>query len=96
MAMLPTLCAAIGVWPEIPAEQRGEGLHSLAKAAAVAASHGGTEVAPAGHWAQLLRRARRPLSAAGNGASPEVEQAPVEASGAAEVDPALSTSDSSQ
>jgi lysophospholipase L1-like esterase len=96
MAMLPTLCAAIGVWPEIPVEQRGEGLHSLAKAAAVAASHGGTEVAPAGHWAQLLRRARRPLSAIGNGAGTGVDHVPAETPGTSAVDPALSTSDSSQ
>ncbi|MEY9936154.1 lysophospholipase L1-like esterase [Streptacidiphilus sp. MAP5-52] len=72
MAMLPTLCAALGIWPELPVKARTEGLHTLAKAAAVAAGHGGTEVAPAGHWAQLLRRARRPLNATGaNGAHVE-------------------------
>ncbi|SEK25527.1 SGNH/GDSL hydrolase family protein [Streptacidiphilus jiangxiensis] len=98
MAMLPTLCAAIGVWPEIPHEQRAEGLHSLAKAAAVAAAHGGTEVAPAGHWAQLLRRARRPLSAVGNGGGTDADRRPTAPAAGAEsaVDAALSTSDSSQ
>ncbi|WP_084714791.1 SGNH/GDSL hydrolase family protein [Streptacidiphilus rugosus] len=94
MAMLPTLCAALGVWPEIPVGHRTEGLHSLAKAAAVAASHGGTEVAPAGHWAQLLRRARRPLSSVGAHAAAAAPDS-VEASMEASVQAAVSTSDSS-
>jgi lysophospholipase L1-like esterase len=72
-AMLPTVAAAIGVQGE-PLEPRlGDGVYSVAAAAADAAEHTGTEVAPVdadgepaargsgrGPWA-LLRRRRRPI-----------------------------------
>lgn len=61
MAILPTLCASLGLWPT--AEERTEpveGLLSVARAAAEAAREGGTEVAATrGPWAQLRRRRRR-------------------------------------
>ncbi|MFH8490476.1 SGNH/GDSL hydrolase family protein [Streptomyces longisporoflavus] len=67
MAVLPTLCAALGVWPEEerPDVSRREGFLPVARAAAQAASEGGTEVAaamptgPRGPWALLKRRRRR-------------------------------------
>ncbi|SEO59715.1 Lysophospholipase L1 [Actinacidiphila rubida] len=71
MAVLPTLCASLGLWPEAdeqPDARRGEGFLPVAKAAVAAASEGGTEVTPAaagtgprGRWALLKRRRRRPL-----------------------------------
>jgi lysophospholipase L1-like esterase len=71
MAMLPTLCAALGLWPEEdrPDARRGEGVLPVAQAAAEAAGEGGTEVAaaagtlsgPRGRWALLMRRRRRRL-----------------------------------
>ena len=75
--MLPSLCAALGVWPEgdpdrPPERDRGEGVTSLAAAAVAAADDAGTEVAPArvdgtvrgplGRWALILRRRRTPLT----------------------------------
>ncbi|MER0246998.1 SGNH/GDSL hydrolase family protein, partial [Streptomyces sp. HSW2009] len=62
MAILPTLCAALGLWPEEerPDPARREGFLPVAQAAAQAAAEGGTEVAAArGPWAQLFRRRRR-------------------------------------
>ncbi|MBB5939142.1 SGNH/GDSL hydrolase family protein [Streptomyces zagrosensis] len=62
MAILPTLCAALGLWPEEerPDPARREGFLPVAQAAAEAAAEGGTEVAAArGPWAQLFRRRRR-------------------------------------
>lgn len=64
MAVLPTLCAALGLWPEEerPDPARREGFLPVAQAAAQAAAEGGTEVAAArGPWAQLFRRRRRRL-----------------------------------
>lgn len=72
MAMLPTLCAALGLWPgadERPDARRGEGFLPVAQAAAEAAAEGGTEVTPAhgavsgprGRWALIKRRRRRRL-----------------------------------
>jgi lysophospholipase L1-like esterase len=72
MAVLPTLCAALGLWPEAderPDARRGEGFLPVAEAAAEAAAEGGTEVAaappagagPRGRWALLKRRRRRPV-----------------------------------
>jgi lysophospholipase L1-like esterase len=70
MAMLPSLCAGLGLWPEDrPDARRGEGVLPVAQAAAAAASEGGTEVAaavgaasgPRGRWALLMRRRRRRL-----------------------------------
>jgi lysophospholipase L1-like esterase len=70
MAVLPTVCAALGLWPEEerPEAARGEGVLPVAQAAAQAAAEGGTEVAatsagPRGRWALLKRRRRRQLPA---------------------------------
>ncbi|GAA4686506.1 SGNH/GDSL hydrolase family protein [Streptomyces youssoufiensis] len=66
MAILPTLCATLGLWPEEerPDPARREGFWPVAQAAAKAAAEGGTEVAAArGPWAQLFRRRRRRLPA---------------------------------
>ncbi|WP_405872062.1 MULTISPECIES: SGNH/GDSL hydrolase family protein [unclassified Streptomyces] len=71
MAVLPTLCAALGLWPaeeERPDVSRREGFLPVAKAAAEAASEAGTEVTaamptgPRGPWALLKRRRRRRVS----------------------------------
>ncbi|MET8827767.1 SGNH/GDSL hydrolase family protein [Streptomyces sp. NPDC004610] len=68
MAVLPTVCAALGLWPageDRPDASRREGFLPVAKAAAEAASEAGTEVAaamptgPRGPWALLKRRRRR-------------------------------------
>ncbi|MCN9241873.1 SGNH/GDSL hydrolase family protein [Streptomyces sp. RY43-2] len=70
MAVLPTVCAALGLWPaeeERPDVSRREGFLPVARAAAEAASEAGTEVAaavptgPRGPWALLKRRRRRRL-----------------------------------
>ncbi|MFK4066171.1 SGNH/GDSL hydrolase family protein [Streptomyces sp. NPDC029674] len=71
MAVLPTLCAALGLWPEEerPDVSRREGFLPVARAAAQAASEGGTEVTaamptgPRGPWALLKRRRRRRIHA---------------------------------
>ncbi|MBC2869117.1 SGNH/GDSL hydrolase family protein [Streptomyces mexicanus] len=68
MAVLPTVCAALGLWPaeeERPDVSRQEGFLPVARAAAQAASEAGTEVTaamptgPRGPWALLKRRRRR-------------------------------------
>ncbi|MFF5184110.1 SGNH/GDSL hydrolase family protein [Streptomyces sp. NPDC000345] len=68
MAVLPTVCAALGLWPaeeERPDVSRREGFLPVAQAAAEAASEAGTEVTaamptgPRGPWALLKRRRRR-------------------------------------
>ncbi|MEW2510715.1 SGNH/GDSL hydrolase family protein [Streptomyces sp. NPDC046870] len=67
MAVLPTVCAALGLWPEEerPDVSRREGFLPVARAAAEAASEAGTEVTaamptgPRGPWALLKRRRRR-------------------------------------
>ncbi|MER6108662.1 SGNH/GDSL hydrolase family protein [Streptomyces hirsutus] len=68
MAVLPTVCAALGLWPaqdERPDAARREGFLPVARAAAEAASEAGTEVTAAmptgqrGPWALLKRRKRR-------------------------------------
>ncbi|MFH8497419.1 SGNH/GDSL hydrolase family protein [Streptomyces coeruleorubidus] len=68
MAVLPTVCASLGLWPaeeERPDASRREGFLPVARAAAEAASEAGTEVAaampsgPRGPWALLKRRKRR-------------------------------------
>lgn len=65
MAVLPSLCAALGLWPtedERPDSRRREGILPVARAAAEAASEGGTEVAAIrGPWALLKHRKRRRL-----------------------------------
>jgi lysophospholipase L1-like esterase len=77
MALLPTVCASLGLWPaeeERPDASRREGFLPVARAAAEAASEAGTEVAaampsgPRGPWALLKRRRRRRV--------PEQEPAP--------------------
>ncbi|MEV5437940.1 SGNH/GDSL hydrolase family protein [Streptomyces sp. NPDC052682] len=74
MAVLPTVCAALGLWPaeeDRPDASRREGFLPVAKAAAEAVQEAGTEVTaamptgPRGPWALLKRRRRRRL--------PEVE-----------------------
>ncbi|MFE1453577.1 SGNH/GDSL hydrolase family protein [Streptomyces sp. NPDC058735] len=78
MAVLPTVCAALGLWPaeeERPDASRREGFLPVARAAVEAASEGGTEVTaampagPRGPWALLKRRRRRRV--------PEPEPSPV-------------------
>ncbi|MFD3501419.1 SGNH/GDSL hydrolase family protein [Streptomyces sp. NPDC058676] len=73
MAVLPTVCATLGLWPaeeERPDASRREGFLPVAQAAAEAASEPGTEVAaamptgPKGPWALLKRRRRRRVAAA--------------------------------
>ncbi|MFP3991983.1 SGNH/GDSL hydrolase family protein [Streptomyces sp. E11-3] len=67
MAVLPTVCAALALWPEEerPDVSRDEGFLPVARAAAAAAAEGGTEVTaamptgPRGPWALLKRRRRR-------------------------------------
>lgn len=72
MAVLPTVCAALSLWPadeDRPDASRREGFLPVARAAAEAASEAGTEVAaamptgPTGPWALLKRRRRRRVSA---------------------------------
>lgn len=72
MAVLPTVCAALGLWPaeeERPDVSRREGFLPVARAAAEAASEPGTEVTaamptgPRGPWALLKRRRRRRVPA---------------------------------
>ncbi|MFC8241292.1 SGNH/GDSL hydrolase family protein [Streptomyces chartreusis] len=78
MAVLPTVCATLGLWPaeeERPDVSRHEGFLPVARAAAEAASEAGTEVTaamqtgPKGPWALLKRRRRRRV--------PEPDRAPV-------------------
>ncbi|WP_225446749.1 SGNH/GDSL hydrolase family protein [Streptacidiphilus sp. PB12-B1b] len=81
MALLPSMCAALGVWPEEerPDAFRGEGLLPVTQAAAQAAGRGGTEVAgaevlgadsgPRGRWALLKNRRRRTLPTGAAGAT---------------------------
>lgn len=81
MAVLPTVCATLGLWPaeeERPDVSRREGFLPVARAAAEAASEAGTEVAaamptgPRGPWALLKRRRRRRV--------PETDPTPAPAS----------------
>ncbi len=74
--VLPSVCAAVGYWPDGGAERRpetrrGEGIVPVAQAAVAAADDPGTEVAATelggaergqfGRWAQVLRRRRQPM-----------------------------------
>ena len=64
-AVLPSVCAALGLWPE-PRPARGEALQPIYLAAATAAEESGTEVTATrvdgratglhGKWATLFRR----------------------------------------
>jgi lysophospholipase L1-like esterase len=75
-AVLPSVCAALGLWPDggherAPDARRGEGVGPISVAAQVAAADPGTEVSgtavggraggPRGRWAVLLRRRREPV-----------------------------------
>jgi lysophospholipase L1-like esterase len=75
MAMLPSIAAAVGRWPEAEAGQpdalepaRGEARMPLARAAVLAAKHGGTEVgrevgsAARAGWGILRHRRRRQIA----------------------------------
>lgn len=79
-ALLPSVCAAAGYWPDggrerQPDARRGEGVAPVAEAAVAAAQDPGTEVSgatvggseagPFGRWATLLRRRWPPLPAVG-------------------------------
>ena len=72
--LLPSVCAALGIWPEedLPQPLFGrEGVRPVARAAARAAGHPGSEVSgtnvdgrevgPRGRWVQLRRRRPRPV-----------------------------------
>ncbi|MFE0008981.1 SGNH/GDSL hydrolase family protein, partial [Streptomyces erythrochromogenes] len=62
MAVLPTLCAALGLWPESDRldVSRDEDMLPVAKAASAAAGQAGTEVTAArGPWVLLKHRRRR-------------------------------------
>lgn len=77
-ALLPSVCAALGLWPDGGAERqpdarRGEGVGPITEAAVAAAADPGTEVSaaevggqgrgPRGRWAVLLRRRQEPVLA---------------------------------
>ncbi|MBB4894806.1 lysophospholipase L1-like esterase [Streptomyces olivoverticillatus] len=74
MAVLPTLCAVLGLWPEDerPDAARREGILPVDRAAAAAAAEGGTEVTAAarGRWALLKHRKRRRVPVSGVEAGP--------------------------
>ncbi|MEN8655639.1 SGNH/GDSL hydrolase family protein [Streptomyces sp. 21So2-11] len=77
MAVLPTLCAVLGLWPESDRldASRDEDMLPVAKAAAEAAAEAGTEVTGArGPWALLKHRRRRRLPTL-----PNAEPTPTEA-----------------
>ncbi|WP_113704572.1 SGNH/GDSL hydrolase family protein [Nonomuraea lactucae] len=69
-AVLPSVCTALGLWPE-PRPGRGEGLQPIYLAAATAAEESGTEVSatrvagqatgPHGRWVTLFRRRPGPM-----------------------------------
>ncbi|MFI7444389.1 SGNH/GDSL hydrolase family protein [Nonomuraea indica] len=69
-AVLPSVCTALGLWPE-PRPGRGEGLQPIYLAAAAAAEESGTEVSatrvagqatgPYGRWVTLFRRRPGPM-----------------------------------
>lgn len=66
MAVLPTLCASLGLWPDADRldADRDEDILPVAKAAAEAAAEPGTEVSGArAPWALLKHRRRRRLTA---------------------------------
>jgi hypothetical protein len=78
MAMLPTLCAVLGLWPETDVldADRDEDMLPVARAAATAASEAGTEVTGArAPWALLKHRRRRRLPPAAETVSPATTHA---------------------
>lgn len=89
-AVLPSVCAALGLWPDggserAPDARRGEGVGPITVAAVVAADEPGTEVSatevggqprgPRGRWAVLLRRRQEPLVPAEPTTEPATEAA---------------------
>ncbi|WP_406861314.1 SGNH/GDSL hydrolase family protein [Streptomyces sp. HUAS MG47] len=73
MAVLPTVCASLGVWPEEERLEvdRREGMLPVAKAAAEAAAEAGTEVTGArAPWALLKHRRRRRVATPTEAPSP--------------------------
>ncbi|GAA3191600.1 SGNH/GDSL hydrolase family protein [Streptomyces ramulosus] len=77
MAVLPTLCASLGLWPEgeHPEPARYEGVLPVEEAAAEAASDAGTEVASArAPWALLKHRRRRRIPAPEEAEAPPASQ----------------------
>lgn len=81
MAVLPTLCAALALWPEADRLEvaRDEDMLPVAKAASAAAGQAGTEVTAArGPWALLKHRRRRRVPAQElEPATPQTEGSPV-------------------
>ncbi|WKX70738.1 SGNH/GDSL hydrolase family protein [Streptomyces sp. XD-27] len=80
MAILPTLCGALGLWPEETLEPaRQEDVMPVARAAAEAAAEGGAEVtATRGPWALLRRRRRLPTEAGAVPHSPRNRPCPTD------------------
>ncbi|MER7763860.1 SGNH/GDSL hydrolase family protein [Streptomyces sp. NPDC097619] len=79
MAVLPTLCAALGLWPEADRldTARNEDMLPVAQAASAAAGIAGTEVtAGRAPWALLKHRRRRRLPAADPAGPPQEVGAP--------------------
>jgi lysophospholipase L1-like esterase len=74
-AMLPSVCVALGLWPDVeplaPDPRRGDAVRPVANAATRAVRDPGTEVSaasiggqargPRGRWAVVLHRGRRPF-----------------------------------
>lgn len=89
MAVLPTMCAVLGVWPETDRLEpaRRENMLPVAKAAAEAAKEAGTEVTGArAPWALLKHRRRRRLPVPAEGGPEGAAEGP--ASTTASADPA--------
>ncbi|MDH6136403.1 lysophospholipase L1-like esterase [Kitasatospora sp. MAA4] len=83
MAMLPSLCAALDLWPEAAEQEptRREAVLPMAMAAARAAGQSGTEVAAAGpggtgRWALVKHRLRLALPSTETSAADTTEPAP--------------------
>jgi lysophospholipase L1-like esterase len=78
MAVLPTLCAVLGLWPETDHLDafRDEGMLPVAQAASAAASQAGTEVTGArAPWALLKHRRRHRLPTTTEATPSEARQA---------------------
>ncbi|MGW7007063.1 SGNH/GDSL hydrolase family protein [Streptomyces sp. NPDC054933] len=71
MAVLPTLCAAVGVWPDADAVE-DESVLPVAEAAAAAAEASGSEVAAAGRWGPWALLRRRAASGGGQNTSADL------------------------
>ncbi len=93
-AMLPSVCAALGLWEEearlVPDRRRGDTVGPVAKVAMRAVEDPGTEVSatriggqsrgPRGRWAVVLHRVRRPFpDRADPGATEDISMAPTPA-----------------